>query len=44
VLAQVLFVTPLFVFAIKGKNEFLRKVIPAGGASMLLGWGSLIFA
>jgi len=39
-----LFITPLFVFAIKGKNEVLRKIIPAGGASMVVGWGSLIFA
>jgi len=44
VIAQILFVSPLFIFAIKGKNEVLRKLIPAGGASLVVGWGSLIFA
>ncbi len=43
VLGQLLFITPLYVFALKEKNDNLRKVVPAGGISMLVGWASLIF-
>jgi len=43
-LAQILFITPLYVSAIKGKHPLLSKLMPAGGGSMMIGWASLIFA
>jgi uncharacterized membrane protein YgdD (TMEM256/DUF423 family) len=43
-LGQLLFITPLFISAIKGKDQNLSKVMPAGGGSMMIAWAALIFA
>jgi len=43
-LAQLLFITPLYISAIKGKSPVLSKLMPAGGGSMMIGWASLLFA
>jgi len=42
--AQLLFVGPLYASAIKGKTPILSKLMPAGGGSMMIGWGALLFA
>jgi uncharacterized membrane protein YgdD (TMEM256/DUF423 family) len=44
VAGQVLFIAPLYASAIRGKDPYLRKIMPVGGGSMMVGWGALIFA
>jgi uncharacterized membrane protein YgdD (TMEM256/DUF423 family) len=41
---QLLFITPLFISAIKGRDPSLGKVMPVGGGSMMVAWTALIFA
>lgn len=41
---QLFFITPLFLSAILGKNQYLSKAMPVGGGSMMIAWGSLVFA
>jgi len=41
---QVLFIAPLYVKAISDKKTTFAKVMPIGGAGMMTGWASLIFA
>lgn len=41
---QMLFITPLFISSIKGKQPMLSKVMPFGGGSMMISWLALVFA
>jgi uncharacterized membrane protein YgdD (TMEM256/DUF423 family) len=40
---QICFVAPLYFTAANGRNEYLAKLMPAGGGSMMIGWASLLF-
>ncbi len=44
IIGQLLFIAPLYVSAIKGKQPMLSKVMPIGGTSMMAAWLALIFA
>lgn len=44
IVGQVLFVLPLYLTAIYGRNQYLSKIMPVGGVSMVLSWLGLLFA
>lgn len=45
VAGQTFFIAPLYYTAVTDKkHSTLTKMMPVGGASLMLGWGSLIFA
>lgn len=44
ILGQLLFIAPLYIQAIKGRDGSLKYVMPVGGGSMMIGWLALIFA
>lgn len=44
-IGQTFFIIPLYYTAVTDKrHSTLTKLMPVGGASLMLGWGSLIFA
>lgn len=44
ILGQLLFIAPLYISSVKGKQPLLSKVMPIGGTSMMAAWLSIIFA
>jgi uncharacterized membrane protein YgdD (TMEM256/DUF423 family) len=44
IFGQLLFISPLYYQAVKGRDASLKFVMPIGGACMMLAWLSLIFA
>lgn len=44
IVGQLLFIAPLYVSSIKGKEPMLSKLMPFGGTSMMGAWLALIFA
>jgi uncharacterized membrane protein YgdD (TMEM256/DUF423 family) len=44
-LGQTIFIAPLYYTAVTDqKHAVLTKMMPAGGASLLVGWGGLLLA
>jgi uncharacterized membrane protein YgdD (TMEM256/DUF423 family) len=41
---QLLFITPLYISAIKGRDPNLGKLMPVGGTFIIVAWPSLMFA
>lgn len=41
---QALFIIPLFIKAVKGREAPVGKVMPFGGIGIMLGWLCLMFA
>lgn len=41
---QLLFITPLFISAINGRQPIFSKIVPVGGVCVMTAWGSLLFA